>query len=133
MANEPKNSAPVTGASVSDFDSWAAEASAKAKLANAAGIAFGAVVDPDPRLHYAVIDGDGPTQTVDRQKALHIALGFRHVPDLKVVGYRNPIVMAIPEMVYRTVLRQKRVADIQASMAKWGGMAFTVEKPVQYS
>jgi hypothetical protein len=116
-----------------DFAAWAAEAKAKAKANVGAVLAHGSVVDPDPRLHYAVLDGDAPKPTLERHRAYHDALGFRVQDGVQVIGYRNPVVMAIPVEVYRDTIRAQRVADTAKSMGKWGGMSMMVDAPVKYS
>lgn len=116
-----------------DFAAWVSDASAKATAGPASELKHGDVVDPDPRLHYAVLDGTAPKPTLDRQRAIHDQLGFRHMPDVKVIGYQQPVVMAIPKEVYRNVIRGARVRDVNDSMGKWGGLSMMVATSVKLS
>lgn len=128
MADIDKTPAPID-----DFAAWASEATAKAKTNAAAKLAHGDIVNGDPRLHYVVLDGDAPKPSLERHRAYHEALGFRLQEGVQVIGYRAPVVMAVPLKVYQTVIRAQRVADVGKSMAKWGGMSMQVMAPVQYS
>lgn len=128
MANETK--APAV--TVDSFAEWAAEAKSKAKAAGTSVLAHGSVVNPDPRLVYVVLDGDAPKPTLERHIAFHEARGYRKLDDIQVLGYRNPIVMAIPAVVYAD-LRGARVERVKVAMKRWGGLSMMVDRPVEFS
>lgn len=116
-----------------DIKAWVAEAKAKAKANRGAVLNHGSVVNADPRLHYAVLDGDAPGPSLERHRAVHEALGYRVIPGAQVIGYRTPVVMAVPVEVYRDTIRAARVEDVKESMKKWGGMHMMVDTQVKYS
>lgn len=116
-----------------DLKAWASEANKKAKANRGAVLNYGTVVNADARLHYVVLDGDAPSPTLERHRAVHDALGYRVIPGAQVIGYRTPVVMAVPVEVYRDTIRAARVEDVKESMKKWGGMHMTVDTQVKYS
>lgn len=127
MANETK--APVA---VDQFAEWANEAKAKAKAAGTSVLEHGSVVNPDPRLVYAVLDGDAPKPTLERHIAFHEARGYRLMEDVQVIGYKTPIVYAIPAVVYAD-LRGARVERTKKAMKQWGGLSMMIDRPVEFS
>jgi hypothetical protein len=130
-APEPLAPAPLAPAPM-DMQAWAYEAAAKAKANATSRTEHGAVVDADPRLSYSVIDGDASAPIQARQRAFLEARGYRHIPDAKVLGYRNPVVMAIPAQVHRDVLRAQRVDETRVRMKRWGA-TLMVMNPTEYS
>ena len=123
---------PETPVAIDDFAAWAAEAKQKAQDNARSNAKYGEVVNPDPRLHYAVLDGDAPKASLDRHIAYHEARGFRLMPGLQVVGYKAPLVYAIPLEVYQTEIRGSRVADIRRSMKQFG-ISMYVERAGEYT
>jgi|GEM_PF-5768750 hypothetical protein len=112
MATNKGNGSGIQPVEVEDdFERFEAEARAKAAKSAADGAISGrgTVVNGDPRMRYAILDGDLPAKYLNLPISELIASGYRRV-DKEVLGYTNPIVHEIPWSVHRIHIFNARLA-----------------------
>jgi len=107
-----KHTKPAHVRPANDFDAWIAEADEKAAAAVAEGVRLdsGTVIDADPRLHYAICDGEAPKKTIERFCIKQERIGRRRIEGASVVGYNSAIVYAMPLEVYAKHIGPRRLA-----------------------